>query len=144
MIKKIARLLEIGEKTRPEDKVYCDGHLLGVKCLSLVTKESNPIRRDTYVIELPEIPEGFRPVTKEDIENKAKGEFMFFSAEEGWIMSGALQANHLNECFVHIIKTKVREKGFTIQDVKPGMTFILTNAPYLRGGKVGLCSEYQG
>lgn len=181
MIKEIKRLLEVGEKAIPGDKFI---HTVGnhnVPVVENVTferimgKSSAPHFRETLVLELPPIPEGFRLVTKEDKKNKLKGKLKFLSIEDNSTVSwehAAIYCASDARSFFYIIKPK--QKGFTIQDVKPGMTFILANTPYnvksvcldnfidlegfgqvkveilnkhfhyLSGGKVGLCSEYEG
>jgi len=93
--------------------------------------EHDIIRREILVLELPPIPEGFRPVTKEDINNKTKGEFklLLFGENPRWERIESDGANNIDIGeYICIIKPK--QKGFTIKDVAPGMPFYLGNIPY--------------
>ena len=131
MIKKIKRLLEVGETTKIGDYyTYTGGHSQ-VTYERKILSSSNPHFRETLVLELPPIPEGFRLMTEEDKKENLKGEikFLFFGSEPCWSTSKESRAGfyELDE-YLFIIKPK--QKGFTIKDIAPGMTFYLDNTAY--------------
>lgn len=130
MIKKIKRLLEVGEETQIGDRMSYMGQYDQFHPIGKVNSSHPPICRETLVLELPPIPEGFRLLTKEDKTNKLKGEFKHLNFSDfSWANSNATNASYYedNICLC-IIKPK--QKGFTIKDVAPGMTFILDHTSY--------------
>lgn len=127
-MEKAYKFLKNGEDTQKGDEFFdvranCWFKVTGSYTVGIC---HSPVRREINVIEIPAIPDGFRELTQEDIDNHARGELMYSKRLKDktivWDKLAA-KAYHLSlECMTVII-IKPASKGIDKNNYKPGMKF---------------------
>ena len=117
-MKQIYKTLEVGEIIKEGDEVHENGKGW-IKSSYFGPLHYGACRRQINVIEIPEIPAGFRPFTEKDYKENTKGEILVLG-DTGWIKTPfhSSQTNYTK--FQYIIK---EEKKFSAENLKPGMRF---------------------
>lgn len=128
-MKEIYKYLEAGDIKQEGDEVFINSrwkktNSVGGTILPLEVLVY-PFRRKVIVTELPPIPAGFRPVTREDVEKKRKGEIKRTSFSSGGEYTKIVVNNvcpyHFNNSSYHYIINEKRK--FKAEDIKKGMKF---------------------
>jgi hypothetical protein len=128
-MKQIYKTLEVGEVIKENDEyIACgqdDGDLewkdIKNSLIGCKVTPYNFVRRQINVIEIPEIPAGFRPFTKKDYEENIKGEIFVLNDKGTEWKKASMNSNEVPyNNFNYIIKEK---KEFSAENIKPGMRF---------------------
>lgn len=117
-MKQIYKTLEVGEIVKEGDEVYDNGW---VKCSYRGPLHYGAYRSPINVIEIPEIPAGFRPFTEKDYKENTKGEIFVLNAKGTEWKKASMDSNEVPyNNFNYIIKEK---KEFSAENLKLGMRF---------------------